>query len=95
MPERTLKETLDELHAQLVSAGHVDAAERERLRAAMDEIRAVLAQAEVADRPAEPGEDDGGPLDRLERLVEHFEEEHPTLSARIVDLVESLRGMGF
>lgn len=95
MPQRKLKETLDELHGQLESAGHIDDAARERLRAAMNEIREVLERSAVAPKDDAVPDEDAGPIDRLEQLVEHFEEDHPNLTARIVDLVESLRGMGF
>lgn len=96
MPIRKLHATLDELHAQLEASEQLDPGERARLRAMMDEIRETLAKPEAEPAP-EPQDEEEIPsaTERLKEFVEHFEEEHPTLSRRIADFVDSMHKLGF
>ena len=97
MPLSKLNAILDELHAQLEVADQLDAAERDRLRTTMSEIRDALgSQTAAATAPIEAADDDeASPTERLKDLVEHFEEEHPTLSRRIAEFVDSMHKLGF
>ena len=109
MPIRKLRETLEQLHKQLESADQLDAEERAQLRATMQEIQATLAgdTPNAANAPANAdadadaetnanaNADEHSPLDRLRDLVEHFEGDHPTLSRRLAELVNSMHNLGF
>lgn len=100
MPVRKLHAILDELHARLESAEQLDAKERERLRTAMGEIRSALgtqppSAEQTAPDAAESPDEEASPSERLKDLVEHFEEEHPTLSRRIAEFVDSMHKLGF
>jgi F0F1-type ATP synthase membrane subunit b/b' len=88
---RELQETLDHLHEQLEHAKPVDAEARARLREALDEIRTVLAQAE--DRAEEP-ELDQSLRDRLSEMTQHFEGEHPALTAALSRVINALSALG-
>jgi F0F1-type ATP synthase membrane subunit b/b' len=88
---RELQETLDQLHEQLEHAKPVDAEARARLREALDEIRTVLAQAE--DRAEEP-ELDQSLRDRLSEMTQHFEGEHPALTAALSRVINALSALG-
>lgn len=95
MVERKLNETLDALHGQLASAGHLDSTDRERLQQAMGEIRAILERSSLPEAGPDAPAHEMTAIERLEDFVQHLEEDHPKLTSRLVDFVESLRGMGF
>ena len=95
MPIRKLHETLEELHTQLESADQLDADERAQLRATMREIQATLADDAATPSDEALAEDEHSPLERLRELVEHFETDHPTLSRRLAELVNSMHNLGF
>jgi hypothetical protein len=81
---KTLEETLDQLHQQLLSADNLDEKERERLRQAAEEIRDTLDDQQVSS---------AGLAERLQRATAHFEHSHPQLASsigRIADLLSQL-----
>ncbi|MBW2314559.1 MAG: DUF4404 family protein [Deltaproteobacteria bacterium] len=85
MNSEHLRETLNELRAELAGSDAGDPATRSRVQAAADELDAWL------DRAQEP---EGGLRDRLREAVARFEEEHPTLSATVQRVVDALADLG-
>ena len=98
MAIRKLHETLEELHRQLDDANSLDPHEREHLVATMREIRETLERASGdGDTGGEPPThaEDATSIDRLGDFVKHFEAEHPTISARLSQLIVGLNKIGF
>ena len=89
MSREDLHRTLDELHRQLESTDAIDAEARRHLQGAMDDIRAALTKAAADAAP------EAGVAERLQQSVVHFEEDHPTLTRALLDLVGALRRAGF
>lgn len=88
MPERKLRETLEELHRELDRAESVTAADRASLARVADDIRALL------DR-AGGKEDDHEPLaEALVDATERFEADHPKLTAAINRVATALSNLG-
>ena len=85
MPERKLRELLDDLHRELGEAPSLDEGAREQLHGMMDEIQQVL-------------EPSGGPAEglnrRLQELALRFEADHPRVAATISQLTDVLQRMG-
>jgi len=87
MPERHLREMLEQLHAELQKAGSIDDRSRELLRAVMDDIRAIVEPTESTARPE--------PLaQRLREAVDAFEGLHPALTEAVGRVVDALAKMG-
>jgi len=87
MPERTLREILDELHGRLEHSEDLDPRAREALRETAAEIQETL----------EASGSDGlyGELrDRLSEALARFEGEHPRLAETVRRLVDQLWEMG-
>lgn len=85
MESERLRETLNELRAELADSDTGDAETRARVQAAADELEAWLERAE---------EPEGGLRDRMREAVTRFEEEHPTLSATVQRVVDALSDLG-
>ncbi|HEY5657240.1 MAG TPA: DUF4404 family protein [Myxococcota bacterium] len=89
MPEKRLRETLEELQRKLEEPGAVDAASRELLGELLEDIEAALTR--------EPGEREGegsSLLDRLSEIAERFEESHPSLTAAVGRVANALSNLG-
>lgn len=85
----TLRQRLEELHAELARTESVDASAREALQAVLGDIQALLARSE--------GEESQSPSSLSERLSEatrHFEESHPTLATTMGRVIDALNNMG-
>lgn len=90
MPERRVRETLDELSRQIRDAETLGPEEREELDRLVGEIEARL------DRDAGREDDGEAPplVQRLSEAAERFEASHPRLSAAVGRLVDALAAMG-
>jgi hypothetical protein len=87
MSRAALRETLARLHAELASAGPIDAAARRDLERALEEIREVMETETQSDEPH--------PLrERLEELAVRFEQTHPVLTEALGGVVRALSAMG-
>jgi hypothetical protein len=88
MERDALRQTLDRLHAELETAGPIDASLRSDLERALEEIR------EVVERQARR-DDAPHPLrERLEELAVRFEQSHPVLTDALGGVVRALAAMG-
>ena len=93
MPERRreLRETLAQLHEQLEAANVADDEARARLHGALDEIRAALVHAE---HRGEAPKVQRSLRDRLSDAAQHFEGDHPALTAALSRVINALSAMG-
>lgn len=80
-----LEETLDQLRLQLASVEDLDAEERERLQAAVNEIQNSLDRTEV---------DSQSLAQRLSDATAHFQESHPALTNSVGRVADMLAQMG-
>jgi signal transduction histidine kinase len=88
MQNEKLRTTVSELELQLRALDTVDAASRQSLLNAVQEIRVALED----DRPAEvPAK---SLIASLTKSVEHFEVSHPTLTSVLGRLIDILGQMG-
>jgi chromosome segregation ATPase len=88
MPKTQLRERIQELLGELDQVEAVDPDARDRLAAVVEEIRSAV----------EDNDDDGegreSLLERLNEATRHFEESHPTLTAMVGRVAESLSSLG-
>jgi hypothetical protein len=88
MDEKTLRERLAKLHAELASAHQENPATRQSLGEILPDVKRMV------DEPAGAADSVGKTLpDRLERVAVQFEAEHPTLAAsarRLIDLLSEV-----
>ncbi|MDH3520479.1 MAG: DUF4404 family protein [Myxococcales bacterium] len=89
MPEKQLRETLQDLEQTLERQGSVDPAARERLGELVQEIRELLAR-----EPGEREETEPSLVDRLSEAMEQFEESHPSLTEAVGRLAAALSNLG-
>jgi DNA-binding transcriptional ArsR family regulator len=89
MDEQVLRKLLEQLHSELEHTQSVDEKGREMLRALGDDIRELLARSE-----ANQAEIERTLLDRLEESISYLEVSHPTLTATLSKLLESLSNAG-
>lgn len=89
MPKEQLRHRIQELVEELEQSDAVDADARERLTGLLDEIQTALEGAGEAS-------DDGDEtlVDRLNDVTRQFEESHPTLTAMVGRIAESLSNLG-
>ncbi|MCC9645073.1 DUF4404 family protein [Rhodopirellula sp. JC740] len=80
-----LEATISKLHEQLADVSELNAEERERLRAELDEIRDTLDQQEV---------NSASLAERWNQQVEHFRESHPVLTENAGRVADMLSQMG-
>ncbi len=86
-----LRDTLEELEAELHASGPLDPELRERLERAIGEARKALARAEHE----HPGPDEHHSLvDHLTDNMRRFEAEHPKLSLAVGRVVDALSNLG-
>jgi hypothetical protein len=89
MDEKTLRERLAKLHAELADAHRENPATRQSLGEILPDVKRMV------DEPAGAADSstDKTLPDRLERLAVQFEAEHPTLAAsarRLIDLLSEV-----
>jgi len=89
MPKTQLRERIQELLGELEQVKAVDPGARDRLAAVVEEIRSAV----------ENGDEDGSKaddslLERLNEATRHFEESHPTLTAMVGRVADSLSNLG-
>jgi hypothetical protein len=89
MDQKTLRERLAKLHAELSDAHQENPATRQSLGEILPDVK------RMADRPAgtAPDPQDKSLPDRLERVAVQFEADHPTLAAsarRLIDLLSEV-----
>jgi hypothetical protein len=88
MDEKTLRERLAKLHAELANAHQENPATRQSLGEILPDVKRMV------DEPAGAADSVDKTLpDRLERVAVQFEAEHPTLAAsarRLIDLLSEV-----
>jgi hypothetical protein len=88
MDEKTLRERLAKLHAELANAHQEDPATRQSLGEILPDVKRMV------DEPVNAADSLDKTLpDRLERVAVQFEAEHPTLAAsarRLIDLLSEV-----
>lgn len=89
MPKTQLRERIQELLGELEQVEAVDPGARDRLAAVVEEIRSA-----VEDSDDDESQADESLLDRLNEATRHFEESHPTLTAMVGRVAESLSNLG-
>ncbi len=87
MPERTLRQILEDLHERLERSPELDDETRSALRRAADDIRGAL-------DPSDASEMAGDLRDRLSDALTRFEGSHPKLTESVKRLVDQLAEMG-
>jgi hypothetical protein len=83
--EQRLRETLNELRAELARSDAGDPDARDRVQAAAREIDAWLERSEEPESPLE---------DRLREAAVRLEEEHPNLAGAVRRVVDALSNLG-
>ena len=89
MPKTQLRERIQELLGELEQVKAVDPGARDRLAAVVEEIRSA-----VENSDEDGSEADDSLLERLNEATRHFEESHPTLTAMVGRVAESLSNLG-
>lgn len=87
MTEKNLTQLLEQLRHELSSAQAVDDKGRELLRALNADIQNLLDRSDDA-------ESNDNLLDRLQDTIDHFETSHPTLTAALSQMLNSLSNAG-
>jgi ElaB/YqjD/DUF883 family membrane-anchored ribosome-binding protein len=82
----TLRERLEQLHAELEKTGSVDERSREALEHLVRDIQELL---EESGEPPHPSL-----RERLSQATRDFEESHPTLSATLGRVADALSNLG-
>jgi Domain of unknown function (DUF4404) len=88
MDQKTLRERLAKLHADLTNAHQENPETRKSLGEILPDVKRLVDQA-----GAEPAQDRSLP-DRLERVAVRFEADHPTLAASARQLIDLLSEVG-
>ena len=89
MPKAQLRERIQELLGELDQVEAADPDARDRLAAVVEEIRSAV---ENSDEDGSKADD--SLLERLNEATRHFEESHPTLTAMVGRVAESLSNLG-
>jgi uncharacterized membrane protein YccC len=89
MDQKSLRERLAKLHAELASAHQQDPAARQSLGELLPDVKRMVDQPAGAAPAA-----DKSLSERLERVAVQFEAEHPTLAASARRLVDLLNEVG-
>ena len=89
MPRKQLAEALNELHADLSDAHHVDNDTREQLKTLMQDIQRIL------DEPAEGDQPDVEPvMNDLNSMLLKLETDHPYTAGLLNRMAQSLANLG-
>ena len=89
MPKAQLNERIQELLSELEQVEAADQAARERLTSVLSDIREAIAEG-----GEETSDENESLLERLNEATRHFEESHPTLTAMVGRVAESLSNLG-
>ena len=89
MPKAQLRERIQELLGELDQVEAADPDARDRLAAVLEEIRVA-----VDDSDDDGSETHESLLERLNEATHHFGESHPTLTAMVGRVAESLSNLG-
>jgi uncharacterized protein (DUF2267 family) len=89
MDQKTLRERLAKLHAELANAQKQDPATRKSLGEILPDVKRMADQPEGTDASF-----DKSLPDRLERVAVQFEAEHPRLAASARQLIDLLSEVG-
>jgi predicted transcriptional regulator len=90
MPKAQLNERIQELLGELEQIEAVDQAAREQLTSVLSDIREAIAE----EGGEETSDENESLLERLNEATRHFEESHPTLTAMVGRVAESLSNLG-
>jgi hypothetical protein len=90
MDQKTLRERLAKLHAELTNAHQEDPEARKSLGEILPDVKRLVDQPAGAEVPAQ----DRSLPDRLERVAVRFEADHPTLAASARQLIDLLSEVG-
>lgn len=85
MDQKTLRERLARLHAELADAHRQDPAARRPLEEVLPDLKRTVDDGAAADKSLS---------DRLERVAVQFEAQHPELAATTRQLIELLSEVG-
>lgn len=85
MSDNKLRELLEQLHDELTRAESVDEKGREMLRHISGDIRQFLDPAQ---------ENPETLLERLQKAIDHFEVEHPSITAALSQMLNTLSNAG-
>lgn len=88
MPDKRLRELVDELHRELASTDTVPEAERDSLRHLTEDIEQLLGEDESASRHR------ASAASQFEEAAARFESEHPRLAMVLGEIVDSLARLG-
>jgi hypothetical protein len=88
MDQKSLRERLAKLHAELANTHQQDPATRQSLDEILPDVKRMV------DQPAGTAALDKSLPERLERVAVQFEAEHPTLAASARRLVDLLNEVG-
>jgi septal ring factor EnvC (AmiA/AmiB activator) len=88
MDQKSLRERLAKLHAELANAHQQDPATRQSLGEVLPDVKRMV------DEPAGTAALDKSLPERLERVAVQFEAEHPTLAASARRLIDLLNEVG-
>jgi uncharacterized membrane protein YccC len=90
MDQKTLRERLAKLHAELTNAHQENPEARKSLGEILPEVKRLVDQPTGAEAPVR----DRSLPDRLERVAVRFEADHPTLAASARQLIDLLSEVG-
>ena len=85
--QQRLRQMLEQLHAELQRSHGLDDRSRERLDSALSDIEDLLTRAEAGKPPESI-------MERLREAIGVFEQTHPTLTAAIGRLADTLANIG-
>ena len=85
--QQRLRQMLEQLHAELQRSHGLDYRSRERLDSALSDIEDLLTRAEAGKPPESI-------MERLREAIGVFEQTHPTLTAAIGRLADTLANIG-
>ena len=85
--QQRLRQMLEQLHAELQQSHGLDDRSRERLASALSDIEDLLKRAETGKPPESI-------VERLREAIGVFEQTHPTLTAAIGRVADTLANMG-
>ncbi|MFQ5417471.1 MAG: DUF4404 family protein [Myxococcota bacterium] len=89
MPKAELRERIQELLAELEQIEAEEPAARDRLTAVLQEIRAAVEASGGGESSATESL-----IERLNEAARHFEENHPTFTAMVGRVADSLANLG-
>jgi len=89
MPKAQLSERIQELLGELERVETTDEEARDRLANVLKDIREA-----IEERGEEASDENESLLERLNEATHHFEESHPTLTAMVGRIADSLSNLG-